>query len=116
MSPKYDGDFQKHPLYKNLVRFSYQVTPGTRPNPFDQTNETEAETSITHKALMRSEDFEKITRDIAQMSEEWRVMLSADEAMTAYLREVSGKANAEFYTKIVSFVILYRECLNHYGW
>ena len=44
-----------------------------------------------------SDQFEKVTRFIAQMSEEWRVMLSCDEALTAYLREISSKTNAEFY-------------------
>ena len=50
------------------------------------------------------------------MSEEWRVMLSCDEALTAYLRDVSSKTNAEFYEKALYFVLLYRECLNQYGW
>ncbi len=50
------------------------------------------------------------------MSEEWRVMLSCDEALTAYLREVSSKTNQEFYVRALFFVLLYRDCLNQYGW
>ena len=50
------------------------------------------------------------------MSEEWRVMLSCDEAFTAYLRDVASQTNIEFYSKVSQFILLYRDCLNHYGW
>ena len=43
-------------------------------------------------------------------------MLSCDEAMTAYLRDVSSKTNLDFYGKATYFIILYRDCLNQYGW
>jgi len=50
------------------------------------------------------------------MGEEWRVMMSCDEILSAYLREVAGKVNEEFYRNCLQFIILYRECLNQYGW
>lgn len=46
------------------------------------------------------------------MSEEWRVMLSCDESLTAYLRDVSSKTNADYYAKVLTFILLYRDCLN----
>lgn len=57
-----------------------------------------------------------MTREIAQMSEEWRVMLNCNESLAAYLRDVSSKTNSQFFAKVCLFVILYRECLNQYGW
>lgn len=42
--------------------------------------------------------------------------MSFDEIQTAYLREVASKVNGTFYTKVLHFALLYRECLNNYGW
>ena len=50
------------------------------------------------------------------MSEEWRVMLSADEILGQYLRDVASKTNEMFYRMMIRFILLYRECLNEYGW
>ena len=43
-------------------------------------------------------------------------MLSCDEALTIYLRDISAVVSEAFYLKILYFVLLYRECLNDYGW
>jgi hypothetical protein len=45
------------------------------------------------------------------MSEEWRVMLSVDESMTAFLRDHASKVNERYYKKLLAFVMLYRDCL-----
>jgi len=50
------------------------------------------------------------------MSEEWRVMLSCDEVFGIYLRDVSSKTNETFYRIILKLIMMYRECLNEYGW
>ena len=50
------------------------------------------------------------------MSEEWRVMMSCEEIITVYLRYVSSLVNEDFYQQMVRFCLLYRECLNEYGW
>jgi hypothetical protein len=50
------------------------------------------------------------------MTEEWRMMLNCDEAFTAYLRDVASRVNENFYKQTLSFTILYRDCLNKYGW
>jgi len=50
------------------------------------------------------------------MSEEWRVMLSADEVLGLYLRDVASKTNEMFYRTMIKFILLYRDCLNEYGW
>lgn len=50
------------------------------------------------------------------MSEEWRVMMTADEIFGTYLRDVSSKVNDQFYKTMLRFILLYRDCLNEYGW
>ena len=50
------------------------------------------------------------------MSEEQKEMLSCDEALTIYLRDVSAVVSEAFYSKVLFFVMLYRECLSEYGW
>ncbi len=43
-------------------------------------------------------------------------MLSADEILGQYLRDVASKTNELFYRMMIRFILLYRECLNEYGW
>ena len=50
------------------------------------------------------------------MCEEWRMMMCCDEALTAYLREIASRVNENFYRQVLTFVLLYRDCLNKYGW
>lgn len=50
------------------------------------------------------------------MNEEYRIMLSLDEILTAYLRQISAKVNEDFYIKVVHFALLYRDCMNTYGY
>jgi len=33
-----------------------------------------------------------------------------------YLRDLCKKVNSEYYKKVLRFVLLYRECMNEYGW
>jgi len=32
------------------------------------------------------------------------------------LRDLCKKVNSEYYKKVLRFVLLYRECMNEYGW
>ena len=43
-------------------------------------------------------------------------MLKADEIFSLYLRNTCKKVNAKFYKVIIKFILLFRECLNEYGW
>jgi hypothetical protein len=36
--------------------------------------------------------------------------------MSLYLRDISRKVNKNFYKVAMRFVILYRDCLNEWGW
>lgn len=65
---------------------------------------------------VKTDEYNTISRDLMQMSEEWRVMMSCDEAMAVYLRDVSCKVNESFFKQVIMFVLLYRDCMNQYGW
>ena len=63
-----------------------------------------------------STDYRMISREIATMSEEWKVMMNCDEIFSIYLRDVAQKTNGNFYSTILKFILYYRECLNEFGW
>lgn len=50
------------------------------------------------------------------MSENKKNMLNCEQIFTLYLREFSYITNEMFYRKLLIFIILFRECLNIYGW
>ena len=41
---------------------------------------------------------------------------TCDDIFAKYLTEVSKKTNAEYFKIVSKFMMLYRECLNKYGW
>ena len=43
-------------------------------------------------------------------------MLSADDAFALYLRYAQMLVNADFMKTMIHFIILYRDCINQYGW
>jgi len=43
-------------------------------------------------------------------------LLSCDEIFCLYLREICRKVNEIYYRTVLRFVLLYRECMNEYGW
>lgn len=50
------------------------------------------------------------------MNEEQKDSMTCDEVLSMYLREVSKRVNEQYYKTCLRFVLLYRECLNEYGW
>lgn len=55
-------------------------------------------------------------RKFLEMSEDEKDMLSCDEIFSLYLRDLSKMVNESYYKTVLRFVLLYRECLNEYGW
>ena len=51
-----------------------------------------------------------------QMEEGEKDKLTCDEIFCLYLRNVCKLVNESYYMNVLRFVILYRECLNEYGW
>lgn len=50
------------------------------------------------------------------MSVEEKDEIRCDEIFALYLRDLCKRVNENYYKTILRFVILYRECLNEYGW
>ena len=42
--------------------------------------------------------------------------MTCDEVFCMYLREISKQVNDNYYKQCLRFVLLYRECLNEFGW
>ena len=66
-----------------------------------------------------SEDLQKDERlrhFVLEMSEEDKDQVTCDEVFALYLRHVSKQVNEQYYRNVLRFVLLYRECLNEYGW
>ena len=59
---------------------------------------------------------EYLSRDSSLLPDEERWKISCDEVFGIYLYEASKKINPEYYKILLRFIILYRECLNRYGW
>lgn len=51
-----------------------------------------------------------------QMDEELKDGMMCDDIFTLYLRDLSKIVNENYYKTVLRFVLLYRECLNEYGW
>mmetsp|Transcript_12418 Transcript_12418/g.9027 ORF Transcript_12418/g.9027 Transcript_12418/m.9027 type:complete len:80 (+) Transcript_12418:1552-1791(+) len=50
------------------------------------------------------------------LSEKEKDMFTCDEIFGLYLRDLSKVVNDSYYKTVLRFVLLYRECLNEYGW
>ncbi len=55
-------------------------------------------------------------RNFILMNEGQKDAMTCDQVFAMYLREVSKRVNEGFYKTCLRFVLLYRECLNEYGW
>jgi hypothetical protein len=55
-------------------------------------------------------------RKFAHMGEEEKDEMTCDEIFSLYLRDLCKIVNENYYRTCLRFVILYRECLNEYGW
>jgi hypothetical protein len=43
-------------------------------------------------------------------------MLNCEELIAIYLRECSTMVNEGYYSTIMQFILMFRDCLNMYGW
>lgn len=66
-----------------------------------------------------SEDTETLIpkRDYDELTpQEKESKMSCDEVFSLYLREVSRMVNPSTYCQVLKFIVLYRECINEFGW
>lgn len=81
-------------------------------------NEMEDEEEESEKPAL-CEDIEKDERMknfVVNMTECDKDLLCCDEIFALYLRHISKQVNEHYYRIVLRFVLLYRECLNEYGW
>lgn len=104
---KFPNGPTSHPMYPYLNQFSFHNTPG---GPME-TNETEIKQDCEAK-----KNFKEISQEILGMTEPKKNMLNCDELMSIYLRECSAQVNASYYETIIQFLLMFRDCLNMYGW
>lgn len=76
------------------------------------------ELEAEEKQKEREEELKKDDRmrKFFLLNEEEKDGLSCDEVFSLYLRDLCKRVNTEYYKTALRFVLLYRECLNEYGW
>ena len=74
-------------------------------------NETETKSEVGH-----SRKFKDITSEITSMTEPRKNMLNCDELFAIYMREASTQVNEAYYSTMMQFLLMFRDCLNMYGW
>lgn len=55
-------------------------------------------------------------RNYDNLTEKDRSEMLVDEIFALYLYRISQKVNEVFYKTVLTYVILFRECLNEIGW
>eukprot|EP00347_Sterkiella_histriomuscorum_P007733 403347763 len=118
--PSSDADLQQQTFVDKQIALGDLLNESNNTNELSHQSVAQQHNKISgHNSPafnIKRTTFKKLSTEIAQMSEEWRVMLSADEIFGLYLREVASKTNLNFYVTMVKYILLYRECMNEYGW
>ena len=55
-------------------------------------------------------------QDFMLKTQEQRDAMTCDEVFCLYLRQISKMVNESYYKQCLRFILLYRECINEYGW
>ena len=50
------------------------------------------------------------------MSEERLNQLNCEQLFSFYLRDCAEQVNSDYYSTMIQFILMYRDCLNIYGW
>jgi hypothetical protein len=114
-------EYQKHPLYPMLAQFQEQMqTLSKQPEPVVLIQEeTTGYRNLTHPTLIHTAPLlleDPVLKQFRQKTIHEKDLIVCDTIFCLYLRDVCRKVNDEFYKTIVKFVLLYRECMNEYGW
>jgi hypothetical protein len=57
-----------------------------------------------------------VLKKFKAMSHHEKDLICCDEVFCLYLRDVCRKVNEAYYRTVLRFMVLYRECMNEYGW
>ena len=88
-----------HPMYQVMKTFAFETTPGQ--------NEDED---------MERPKYKDVSYELSQMAEPRKNMLNCEHLFSLYLRECSSQVKPDYYSKMTQFVLMFRDCLNLYGW
>lgn len=69
-------------------------------------------TMPTNSSLLDDPRLKKFKSDTYKDKEN----VTCDEVFCLYLRDVCRRVNESYYRTVLRFIILYRECMNEYGW
>lgn len=72
--------------------------------------------SLTPKVVSHVLLDDPALKDFKALSTPEKNRFTCDSIFCLYLRDVSRKVNEAYYRTILRFVLLYRECMNEYGW
>lgn len=86
---------ERHPMYGMLSKYTFEQTPGGQ------------------EEVGGPQD---ITNNFSIMGAGQRNLLCCDEIFSLYLRKISTNVSKEYYFKVLSFVLMFREALNKFGW
>jgi hypothetical protein len=112
-------DYTEHPMQEWIKQYSFAATPGA-PLP----DRTKTESGMADNQDMKDEapvtpirkTFRDVSKEISYMSESKKNMMNCNEIFVIYLRECSSITNETYYHTVMKFVLMFRECLNTYGW
>jgi hypothetical protein len=90
-------------LYICISKYSFDITP----------NGEEHESMDSGR---KRRTFNQVSSEISTIGENERMQLTCDDILCLYLRDYSTKTSPTFYRQLVRFVLMYRDCLNEYGW
>lgn len=105
---KFPDGPKTHPMHQYINQFSFSITPSGGP----EGNETE----MSSAGDPSHSTFKDITTQLTTMSEPRKNMLNCEELFSIYLRECSTVVNERYYSTLIQFLIMFRDCLNMYGW
>lgn len=75
--------------------------------------------NLTHPTLTQTQPAaidDAVLSDFREKGGEEKDDYTCDQIFAMYLREVCRKVNENYYRTMMRFILLYRECMNEYGW
>ncbi len=102
--------FEKHPLYVELVRLHDKLRSQSQPAESAKSQSPPAE-----QPPQPPKTDATVTAGANQPPDKEIKPTHCDAVFAEYLAEVARKINKSYFKKLVRFVLMYRECLNEYG-
>eukprot|EP00347_Sterkiella_histriomuscorum_P022729 403337381 len=94
------SDYTQHPLFEHIARYSFKNTPQ---GPDDTMNGLK-------------KNVKDVDMEIQNFREDWKNFQNCEGIFAIYLRTFSKCTNENYYSTLTKFVLMFRDCLNQYGW